>query len=353
MNACNVLMCILVLLIVPTCVGYAVCQFFQLPRNVATCYLGGSFAEWALLQWVSVPLTLFKSGFNALVWIVSAALGVLCLCGVMGFFKKQRASARQKPAQSKTAWKAEDVFALLALVAAYLYLVYNLAVHQHIDLDDARFVVTAVDIENTNRLFLTDYGTGRAITEFLGPLRHDLFSPWVVYYAYVARLTATPVAVVAHTVLPQSLMLCALSAWWCLADRHFHDRRFEKISTVFLVILITIYSNNPSNTPESFILRRFWQGKAVVAGIGIPVMYLTLIRLKNEAEGWRPYLLLYVVAFAMCFMSAMGIIMCCMLCGTFGLAYGIQARSITKALKIWGGALVCLSYVGVMMILMT
>lgn len=355
MNACNVLMSFLVLLVMPTCAGYAVCGCCRLPRSITACFLGGTFTHWALLQCISIPMTLLKMDFRLLLWLDTAAFGALCLAGAIGFIKNRRSTGTGQTRHGGEKWKAEDVVALVALIAGYAYLAYNCAVFQHVDLDDARFVVTAVDIENTNRLFLTDYGTGKAMTAFAGPMRHDLFSPWAVYMALVARLTATPVAIVAHSVLPQALMLCALSAWLLLAERLFGNRRFEKYGATLLILLLTLYSKNTSYTAESFFLRRLWQGKSVVGSLGIPTLYLVLTA-RTEGEGMagiRPYLPIYITALAMCLMSAMGIIMCCILCGAFGLARGIQARSVAVALKTWGGVLICLVYVGVMLVLMT
>ena len=353
MNAYNVLMSVLVLLVMPTCAGYAVCGYFRLPRSITACFLSGTFAQWALLQCISIPMALLKMGFRPLVWLYMAGVGALCLAGAVGFIRNRKSAGAGAARHGGEKWKAEDVVALVALIAGYAYLAYNCAVFQHVDLDDARFVVTAVDIENTNRLFLTDYGTGRAMTEFAGPMRHDLFSPWAVYMALVARLTATPVAITAHSVLPQGLLLCALSAWLLLAQQLFGNRRFEKFGATLLILLLTMYSKNTSYTAESFFMRRLWQGKSVVAGIGIPVLYLVLTAHTEDTAGFRPYLPIYITALAMCLISAMGIIMCCILCGAFGLARGIQTRSVAVALKTWGGVLICLAYVGVMLVLMT
>ncbi len=353
MNACNVLMSVLVLLLMPTCAGYAVCGYLRLPRSITACFLGGTFAQWALLQFISIPMTLLKLDFRLLVWLYMAGFGVLCLVGTAGFIRNRKSAGAGWARLSGEKWKVEDVVALLALIAGYAYLAYNCAVFRHVDLDDARFVVTAVDIENTNRLFLTDYGTGKAMTVFAGPMRHDLFSPWAVYVALVARLTATPVAITAHSVLPQGLILCALSAWLLLAQQLFGNRRFEKYGATLLILLLTMYSKNTSYTAESFFLRRLWQGKSVVASVGIPVLYLVLTACAEDTAGFRPYLPIYITALAMCLISAMGIIFCCILCGAFGLARGIQTRSVAVALKTWGGVLICVAYVGVMLVLMT
>jgi hypothetical protein len=353
MNALNVLLWILMLLVLPTCAGYAACRFLRLPRSIPTCYLGGTFVQWALIQCFSVPMTLLKLGFVPLTWAISVSMGLLAMFGINLFMRDRRSRANRPLKDRIKGWKPEAIFALSALVVAYLYLAWNCARYAHIDLDDARFVVSAVDIESTARLFLTDFGTGMPVADFAGTLRHDLFSPWAVYIAYVGRMTMTSPTVIAHSVLPQALMLAALSAWLLIAQRQFDGRRFEKYGVPFIAILLIMYCGNRGYTAESFFLRRLWQGKAVVASIGIPTMYLVLTRCGHKPEGWRPCLPIYIVALAMCLMSAMGFIICCMLCGAFGLAYGIQGRKITVALKIWGGALICLAYVGVMLLLMT
>ena len=352
MNIMNGIMCAVVLLLVPICGGYAACHWFRLPRDLPHCYLAGCMAQWAMLQLICVPMTLLKMGFEPLVWVVSAGFALMAACGLALFIKALKSHADMKADRQRPAWNGADVFALVLMIVGCLCLLYACGRMQHIDRDDARFVVTAVDIEHTNRLFLTDYGTGAAIDDFAGPLRHDLFSPWVVYFAYVARVSSTPVAIVAHTAFPQTLMLCLFCVYWLMSGRFFGERRFERYGMVFLALLVTAYSGYATMATEGYFVRRPWQGKATVAGIGIPTLYLALTRIWSESRRWRNYLLMYMVIMAMCFMSAMGIILSSVMCGAFGLAYGIRKRSLTVALKTWGGALICLSYVGVMLLRM-
>ena len=352
MSAVNGFLWILMLLFVPMCAGFAICRWFRLPMNPPICFLGGYLGQWALFQLFSVPMSLFKVGFIPLIWVVTMALVLLDTCGIALFMRERKLRSARRDAHRRPGWNAADVFALVILIAGYLCLAYACGRLQHVDGDDSRFVVEAVDIEHTNRLFLTDYGTGQALTDFAGPLRHDLFSPWTVYLAYIARMTATPVAIVAHSVLPQVLLLCLMCAYWAVAERFFGNSRFEKYAMVFLTLLVCAYSGRSTMTAEGYFMRRSWQGKAVVAGIVIPSMYLALTNVSDHIKEWRAYLLVYMVMLAMCFMSAMGIILGTILCGAFGLAYGIRYRSLPVALKIWGGVAICLVYVGIMMLRM-
>lgn len=350
MNFINVILCVLMLLIVPACMGYAACHGLGLPRHFPACYLFGNLSRWALMQLLSIPMTLLKTGFVPLVLAISAGSFAISACGVMLYLRERRESSNHSALKAKGGWDAADVFALAALIGLGVYWISTHLRFQHIDYDDARFVVLAVDIDNTNRLFLTDFGTGKAVADFIGTLRHDLFSPWPVYFAYIARMTATPVTAVAHTVIPFNMMLCAFSAYWLVAERFFPDRRFEKYSVVFLAMLVNLYGGHAPMAAEGYFIRRLWMGKAFVGAVGIPTLYLALTAVWEKTEGWKPYLLIYLVSLALCFVSAMGIILCSLLCGSFGLAYGIQKRRIAVALKIWGGMLICLAYVGIMMV---
>ena len=352
MSVVNGFLWVLLLLVVPLCGGFAVCRWFRLPRNLPTCFLSGYLAVWALFQLFSVPMALFKAGFMPLIWVITVALAALDAWGIALFIRDRKQRSTRGHDRPRPDWNAADVFSLIVLIVGYLCLAFACARLQHIDGDDARFVVEAVDIEHTNRLFLTDYGTGQALADFAGPLRHDLFSPWTVYLAYIARMSATPVAIIAHSVLPQALLLCLMCAYWVVAERFFGSHRFEKHAMVFLALLVCVYSGRSTMTAEGYFLRRSWQGKAVVAGIMVPSMYLALTNICDHLKEWRAYLLVYMAMLAMCFMSAMGIILGSILCGAFGLAYGIRYRSLPVDLKIWGAVAICLVYVGVMMLRM-
>ena len=350
MSVFNIALWAVMLLLVPTCVGVGIARWFHLPDRVHVWFLIGSVTEWAIIQLLSVPMTLMKASFVPLVWMISIALGALAVYGVAQLVRLQRRRVSRNTASAVSDWSKSDVAALVIMIGLYLYMAISTARLQFVSRDDARFVVMAVDIEHTNRLFLTDFGTGQPVSTFLSTLRHDLFSPWAVYLAYVSRMTFTPVAIIAHTALPQSLLLCMVSAYLLVADRFFGQRRFEKYSMVILALLIASYSGYSVMPPEGYFIRRPWQGKAMVAGVGIPILYLSLTRLWNDYEGWKPYLLEYLVILSMCLMSAMGFILGSMICGAFGLVYGVRKKKLSVALKTWGGAFICFFYVGVMLL---
>ncbi len=330
------------LLAVPGLSGVAVCKGLGIRRTATGCYLSGSFAEWAAIQILAVPMVIFRCSFTAVVIVVSAVLGVLSLCGLYGLITEKPKIRLWEEKPSFSGW-----FALVLMIAVYVYTAVSFYMLQHVDHDDARFVVTAVDMVRTDRMFLTNPSTGAALEGFWADMHRDAVSPWAVYIAYVSRLSGVQATSVAHVVLPQTLLFCAGCAYWMLADTFFHGDLFAVCGTVFLGLLVNLFGVRSVYSAEAFTMLRIWQGKATLAAAGIPTLFLSGVWIFRESDGWKKYVFLYIVSFAVCLMTGMGIILSGVFIGVTGAVYGILKKKITVTLKIWIGLLIPLAYYGV------
>lgn len=333
---------IVMLFFVPFFSGTAICKLTGIRRNAASCYLTGTFFEWALLQVISVPMILLRCNFKIVVISVSAMLALTCLFGF--YFAASELKNRKL---NRHEWNISAIIAFVLLAVTYLYIAVSFYKLQHTDADDARFVVNAVDIVRTNRMFLTNPSTGAAISGFWGDMHRDAVSPWAVYFAYLSKITKVPVTIMAHTILPQTLLLCMACSYWLIADHFFNGDTFAISGLVFIALLINIYATGDGWNAECFAMVRIWQGKAVVAAVGIPTVFLSFAWIYKDSNGWKKYLFLYCVSFSLCLMSGMGIIIGGVLIGIFGLAYGIMKKKVTVALKIWIGLLISIVYYGI------
>ena len=334
---------IIMLLFVPVLAGITICKIIGVRKNLASCYLVGTFSEWALIQLISVPLILMKLNFKIVVIAVSSILALACLYGIYIFITEIKTWKLDKKE-----WNISAIFAFVLMIATYLYIVISFYRLQHTDADDARFVVNAVDIVRTNRMFLTNPSTGAKLSIFWGDLHRDVVSPWAVYYAYLSKLTKIHVTIIAHTILPQTLLLCMICVYWSLADNFFHKDHFAINGVVFLALIINIYGTGKGElNAESFAMVRIWQGKATVAAVGIPTLFLSCAWIYNDSESWKKYIFLYFVSFAMCLMSGMGIIIGGIMIGTIGLIYGIIKKQLKVAFRMWVGMLIPIAYYGV------
>lgn len=313
----------LILVIIPMLAGNGLLSLLKIKKNMAAIYLSGLLLIWAIVQLVAVPMVLLKQSFTLTFTVIAVLVAVCCLYG--GY--KHRFFEWKRPG-----W-TEWVAVLISLLCAAGLLFITL-VTQHTDADDARFVVNAVDMLRTDTLFLTNPATGEALEIWEGELFKDVTAPWAVFIAWCAKLTGTHATVMAHTVLPQVLLLAAFSVWWLLSEVFFKRELTNRCIFFCLLILLNIYGNFSVYSQETFLLSRIWQGKAAVAGIGIPAVYLIGSWIYQE-EKLRYSVLLIMLNLSLCLLSGMGLIIGALMTGCMGLVYGIAKKNWKLCLVIW------------------
>jgi len=329
-NVWNVMLWVLMLVILPMGVGAAICRWLDTgSRHPAALYLTGTFTEWALFQLVTVPMVWFRGSFRPL-WIgMTVALGTLAAAGWILLILERKGRA---PKREKAKPGAAAIIVTAVMIAGYLFLAYELAVHQRPDKDDARYVAVALDIVNSNTLFQVDAATGTPAVGITLEMQRDAVAPYMIYMAYAAQVTGTHAAVMAHSVLQQTLMLAMLSGVWLLGEHFFPGDLLAKSGIVILVFLMIVFGDHVS-VLENVALWRIWQGKAAVVGVGVPFAYWVGTRIDTRPKGWKAYLLFYITMLAFCFLSIIGLVIGVLFCGGFAVVYGIRKKSVWVGLK--------------------
>jgi len=340
MGVVNVLLAVFFLGVLPLCIGLGVCPWLGLRKGFAGTYLAGSFTEWALFQIITVPMALFKRSLDTETLAMSLALGAMCALGVWALIRGEWQNLLPRRQTD-----GAGVFALVLLAAGLILLSVEMARHMTLSRDDCRNVAEVVDMLRTNRMYRNDPSTGAALAQFDSDWGRDLFAPWAVYTAYLARMTGIQGTIMAHSVLPEAILVCMACAYWEIGERSFPGNTFAKAGGTLLALGLVVFGSHAA-VFENVALWRIWQGKAVIAAVGIPGLYLALAPIPDRPEGWKPYMPLYLVCLACCLMSNQGILTGGLVCGAFGLVWGIRTRKIGIAMKVWAGALICAFYYG-------
>lgn len=339
----NVLLAVLVLLVVPIFVGNEICGVLKQEVTITKSFLMGTVGMWGICQIVAVPCVLLKQSFMVVAVVLSVLYGLLMADGMVHRrFVKISIAIDADTKQKKICSRIAAVIMFLA--AAFLVLTSIFL--QHTDADDSRFVVNAVDIYRTNRLLLTDVNTGHFISTWIGDLNKDVTSPWAVYMAFISKMTGIYPSIMMHTVYPPVLMLCACAVYWLFAKEFFQKDVMHQCMFVCFVILLDIYGYHSIYTSETFLLTRVWQGKAVVAGVGIPLVLYECMQLYKENKKSN-LLMIAMTDFALCLMSNMGVIIGAALMGCFGLVYGIAKRDWKLWLCMWLCCIPNVLYLGI------
>ena len=305
-----------ILFIIPLLVGNGIIHLLKGKMTLAKSYLFGWMGIWAFCQLISVPLVLFRCSFWSVVIIMTIAI---VLMAGYGIYKKVYVTIIPE-IHGKKEWIAYGVmlFAVLCiLVVSVLF--------QHTDADDSRFVVFAVDIYRTNKMFLTDPSTGCSIVEWMAD-RNDLTSPWQVFIALYSKYVSIYPTIMMHTFLPVAILTGIACVYWLLSDVLFEKQIVYRSMFVIAVFFLNIYGYFSIYSSETFMMTRLWQGKAVVASLGIPTVFLIFFWIYKENK--REYRFLLLLAnMAMCLMSGMGVIIGAIMIGCISFVYGIRKRN--------------------------
>lgn len=320
----NIVFSIILILFVPVLVGKGIMGLFHVEMILSGEYIFGWIGIWSLCQLISVPLILLRQS----VWLVIVMLGTsILLLSIYGIKKADRMEWRLKIVE-------KDMRYRILVGVMILIMLFLITVFQHTDEDDSRFVVNVVDICRTNRMFLSDPATGMPSNTWVREVVKDVTSPWAVFVAFCSKLTLIHPTIMMHTVLPIALFLCVAAIYWLLADFFFKSDIIHKTIFIGILFLLNIYGCFSVYSSETFMMTRIWQGKAVVAAVGVPVIFYLFLKAYNDNE-LKYRILLIFSDLAMCLMSGMGILIAAIMIGSISFIYAILKKNMKILWYYW------------------
>ncbi len=261
-------------------------------RSISFTYLAGSLTMWALFQIAAVPTIRLRAPFTMLFWVFT---GLVILIASIGLAFRQK-TGFERPALS--------IFLVIALGAiAYQASIYIFGMH--LDEDDARWIAEANDALVKDRMLLHNPATGEYIGSFVGEMVKDAFSPWAFFITWIAKFTGVRVVVVAHTVYPPVLLGLSYCAYYHMGRQLFKGKNEHGIF-LLLVTVINLFMAGNSYTQSVFTLTRIWQGKAIVAAVIIPALFMIILTIQNN-DSFLNWVLLAITGCAASLLSGMGI----------------------------------------------
>ncbi|MCM1273178.1 MAG: DUF6077 domain-containing protein [Clostridium sp.] len=328
----NIILAVVVLGIVPVLMGNTICTLCHEELLWGKSYVLGMMGMWAVCQLISVPVILAKGSFLIVAGMLS---GIFVIISSYALIRKKYPIF---PYNMQNIW---DRLGFAVMVSLILVIVVLGIVLQHTDNDDSRFVANAVDICRTNRMFLTNPASGELLGAWRGELVKDVTSPWAVFIAWVATLTGANAAVTAHVILPVFIYIMIGCIYFMLSKELVGDRLVYRSLFVCFAMLVTVFGFYSNASAEAYTMLRIWQGKAVVAGVGVPLVFLLCMWIYRKCDKKSYYILLFVCEISLCLLSGMGIIIGAVMAGCLGLIYGIVKKNIRVCLGMWLTVLPC------------
>ena len=339
------------LLVVPCLAGE-----FYFRREKRTCseyLLAGYTLLFAITELLSLIMIFTKQPLHLLTATYGVTAGVLAFLGVWSLYKK-RQKETGKCAGTYCSKRAEesDVFkpqignssglkSFLQkngispeLVVAGILILFQLVVvvlYAHMDEDDAFYVGTATTAGETDSLYAYNPYTGAAYNVL--PSRYIL-SPFPAFLAVTSRLCGgLHPAIVAHTVFPAVFVFLAYVVLFQYSRIFFKGKAGEQGIFMILCAVILWFCGYSVYNSEIFTMGRIWQGKAVLAGVFLPFLFLLCMEIFMQEKPEYPWSLAFLANGACCLFSSMGIMLAPLLMGVFALLSLVKFRDGRRFLK--------------------
>lgn len=237
------------------------------------------------------------------------------------------------------------IWAELVLIAGQI-LVYIR--YQYVNADDSFFVAAATTALETNTIFAYNPYTGTPYKTL--PSRYVL-SPFYAFTAILSKVTDTHPAIMAHMVFMILFLLLAYAVY-TLIGRALFSGDIEKTG-YFLVILsgLNLFAAYSERTSGLFLLIRLWQGKAVLAGILLPLVWYLGIRIFLQKGKKADWCLLFLLMCACCMVSSMGILFGAIMLGILGILFAWKQKSVRLLIYTAGCCLPNLLCAGIYLVI--
>ena len=320
-------------------------------------FLVGTITMFAVFQLIGVPLILLKQSFMTAVilWcVLIAALSVAsvihCIKNKGQLFQMNNSSVETfKNYNTLKKWVIIGTSVIaLALIAfqCYMYIGY-----QHVDADDSRYIVNALEAYDNNTMLLNNPVTGEQMSQITGELVKDAVSPWMIYIALLAKLVFLAPGIFAHTVLPVCLLILAYTVYYLIGKKIFRNDYSSIAIMLILISIMNIWGFASPYTESTFLLTRIWQGKAIVAGIMTPLLLLLLLNVYVSRKIDGNFIILFIGILAMNLMSGIGITLSAVIVLCFGFCYAIAKKNIRVFLLSLGMCVPSIFYAVVYLLL--
>ncbi|MGI6057035.1 MAG: DUF6077 domain-containing protein [Bilifractor sp.] len=330
---------IAVFLVIPGICGFILTDLLHIyessaVRRFALNLAWGNLLMWAAFEAVAVPMILLRQDFRnvILLWLLILAAAVIIFVSA----RKKAPFIRLHGKQGKHTGLFRDRTAMVLLLLLLVIAGFQCAVYlfgMHLDEDDSRFIAHAVYTWKTDRMLTENPATGELnLRNWGGDYLKDAFSPWMIYIAMVSRLAAMHPAVLAHTVLPVILLILGYLIYCLIGVELFDEDRRKALLFCVIVAFLQLFFAGSTDTQSEFALLRIWQGKAVAAGVGIPMILYCFVYLYRHTEEERAFWILLIADWACCLLSGMGIILAASMIGICSVWYIFAFR---KWKMIW------------------
>lgn len=311
--------------LLPFLLGLLYTRFVEEDKdNILLQVVAGYVMMFGLFEIVALPLVWMRQSLTLLIQVYGGILLALALISLLLNWKRLPGILM---GGIQTARRFTlGIWAELALILGQIYFYIR---YQYSNADDAFFVAAATTSIATDSIFAYNPYTGTAYDAL--PSRYVL-SPFYAWNAVASKVTDTHPAIMAHMIFMILFLLLAYAVYALIGKALFLDD-VEKIGYFLMIVsALNIFAAYSERTSGLFLLIRLWQGKAVLAGILLPMILYMAIRIFMLEGKKADWILLFCLMCACCMVSSMGIMLGAIMLGILGILFAWKNKNIRPLL---------------------
>lgn len=308
------------LFIIPIMLGLLLIKLFLKKQkdNIILSFVLGIILEFAICEIIAVPMIYLEKSLQELVNLHNIIIGILVIISFIINVKSFKEIIKNSFKFLKQSPKL--LFILVIILVGVQALV--LAGYMHEDADDATYVAGATVSVQTDTLYKYSAQTGQTTGgEQLAP-RYRL-GPFPLYIAIIAVSINMHPAIVAHTIFPIIFIPMAYMIYGMLANKLFNGNKKNVFIFLILLSIAHIWGSYSVRTNFTFLLFRIWQGKAILANIIIPLIWLLFVIGEEDKFKFGSCVLIFITILGGILTTTMGIALPPIVLMSLSLAYEI------------------------------
>lgn len=307
--------------LLPFLLGLLYTRFVEEEKNNILLQMAAGYVMlFGIFEIVALPLVWLRQSLTVLIAVYGGILLVLAVVSLLLNYKRIPLVIMETIGAVRRFTLC--IWAQLVLIAGQI-LVY--VKYQYTNADDAFFVAAATTSIATDSIFAYNPYTGIAYERL--PSRYVL-SPFYAFNAVVSKMTDTHPAIMSHMMFMLLFLLLAYVVYALLGNILFSGD-IEKTG-YFMVIIscLNLFAAYSERTSGVVLLLRLWQGKALLAGVLLPLILYMAIRVFMKKGKIADWILLFLLMCACCMVSSMGIMLGAIMTGILGILFAFKNKSI-------------------------
>lgn len=322
----KLLMGLLWFLIIPEIIGLGILCFSRKEnKNMMFALVLGYMFSFMIFEILAIPMTFLKCRFTTLAYMWIFFMIMLTLIFALLIKRNIKEIIKYNLGKLK---KLPILFTILVLLLVEVQAFVGFE-YMHEDYDDSNFLAKATIARDTNTLYKYD-DIGR---EYESVPTRQVFSPFPFYTATISLVMDIHPAIIAHTVFPIIFIPLAYIVYAMIGDVLFKENKRQTLIFLIILSLIYIWGAYSVHTNFVFLLYRVWQGKAILANIVIPFIWLLFIKYINKDEKIFYWFVLLVTLWGADLVSSMALSLGTITASLLAIIFGIKDKKPSYLFK--------------------